>query len=67
MSAIKEKVAERATQKKVGYVAIYSTGDYGGRILDRGNAYLYENKHECEDNCSGDDNFVTVAEVTWED
>jgi hypothetical protein len=66
MSAIKEKVAERATQEKVGYVAIYRTGDFGGRaLLDGNDNLIYEDERECRDDCECDDNFVAIAKVVW--
>lgn len=51
---------------KVGYTAIYCTDDYGGRIKAEDHV-IYETKAECMDNCGSDDNFLTVATVTWKE
>lgn len=55
-----------AMQTKVGYIAIYRTSDYGGRVVEE-DTTIYETKTECIDACSGNDNFLTVATVTWKE
>lgn len=55
---------EQRTQTKVGYIAIFSSGDFGGRVLSD-YPTLYEDKGECEIDAKEEAGFVKVATVTW--
>jgi hypothetical protein len=55
---------EQRTQTKVGYIAIYSSGDCFGRTL-ADYPILFEDREECETDTEDETGFVAVAAVTW--
>ena len=51
---------------KTGYIAIYRTDDYGGRVIECSDM-IFETKDECKEACGENDNFLTVATLTWKE
>ena len=51
---------------KVGYVAIYGSGDCFGRTL-ADYPILYEGKQDCEADAKEETGFIAIAKVTWEE
>jgi hypothetical protein len=56
----------KTTQTKVGYVTIYRTSDYGGRVRDETDI-IYENRADCEADTKDDPQFLAVGTLTWEE
>jgi hypothetical protein len=55
---------EQRTQTKVGYIAIYGSGDCFGRTL-ADYPTLYEDRQDCEADSKEETGFIAIATVTW--